>query len=90
MKAFLVYTAARLGLFVLAWVVIVVGYVLLGGDADVPMLWPFIAAVVVSSIASVYLLRRQRERFAAVIEKRATAISRRVETSRSKEDEPRS
>lgn len=90
MKAFLVYTAARLGLFVLAWVVIVVGYVLLGGDADVPMLWPFIAAVVVSSIASVYLLRRPRERFAAVIEKRAAAISRRVESSRSKEDEPRS
>lgn len=88
MKEFAVYTLARLGLFVLAWVLIVVGYRLVTGGDEVPQLWPFLAAVVVSSIASVYLLRRQRERFAAVIERRAAAASRRLEAARSKEDEP--
>ena len=89
MKEFVVYTLARLGLFVVAWVLIVLGYVLVVGDTTaVPMLWPFLAAVVVSSIASVYLLRRQREQFAAVVERRASAASRRFEASRSKEDHP--
>lgn len=88
MKEFVVYTLARLGLFVVAWVLVVLVFLLLTEDQAVPMLWPFLAAIVASSIASVYLLRRQRERFAAVVERRAAAASRRFEAARSKEDEP--
>jgi len=83
-----VYTLARLGLFVASYLVVIGVSVLVSGETGVPLLWPFLAALVLSSIASVYLLRGQRERFAAVVERRAAAASRRFDAARSKEDEP--
>ena len=71
MKEFAVYTAARLGLFVGAYALVAGFFLLLSGGDSVPILWPLLVAAVISSIASVTLLRRQRERFAAVIERRA-------------------
>lgn len=87
MKEFAVYTAARLALFVAAYAA-VVGVYLLVSDDPVPLLWPFLLAIVISSVASIYLLRRQRERFAAVVQRRAEAASARFEQARSKEDDP--
>lgn len=84
MKEFAVYTAARLGLFVASYLVLA-GIILLVSDR-VPLLWPLLVAAVISSVASVYLLRPQRERFAAVIDRRARAASERFEAARSKED----
>jgi hypothetical protein len=52
----------------------------------VPILWPLLVAAVISSVASVYLLKEMRERFAQVIDRRARAASARLEESRSKED----
>lgn len=78
MKEFAVYTAARLGLFVGAYTLVAGVYLLLSGGDSVPILWPLLVAAVISSIASVTLLRRQRERFAAVIERRARAASSRA------------
>lgn len=86
MKAFVVYTLSRLGLFVALYAVILGAYFLVSGGEALPVFWPFLAALVVSSIASVYLLRGQREQFAAVLARRASAASRRFETARSKED----
>ena len=88
MKEFIVYTAARLGLFAVSYAVVVGIYLLLSGDTHVPLIWPFLLAVVISAIASAYLLRRQRERFALAVQRRAERASAALERARSKEDEP--
>jgi hypothetical protein len=44
-------------------------------------------AVVLSAVVSAYLLRGPRQRFAARVEQRATAATRRFEEIRAKEDE---
>lgn len=84
MKEFVVYTAARLALFVATYAV-VAGLFMLVTDS-LPLLWPLLIAAVLSSVASVYLLKPQRERFAAVIERRAQAASQKLEEARAKED----
>jgi predicted Co/Zn/Cd cation transporter (cation efflux family) len=86
-KEFAVYTLARLGLFIASYALVVGVYLLVTGGDDVPLIWPFLVAVVISAVASIYLLRGQRERFAQVVQRRAEAASRRLEQSRSKEDE---
>lgn len=88
MKEFALYTLARLGLFVASYGVIVGVYVLVTDDTQLPLFWPFLLAIVVSSIASVYLLKGLRHRFALVVGRRADAATRRIEQARSKEDEP--
>jgi uncharacterized membrane protein len=87
-KEFWVYTASRIGLFIVSYAVIAAVYLLVTDDTQLPLIWPFLLAAVISSIASVYLLRGQRERFAAVVQRRADAASARFEQARSKEDEP--
>ena len=87
MKEFVIYTLSRLGLFVASYALVVGVYLLATGADAIPMFWPFLVAIVISSIASVYLLKAQRARFAAVVERRAAAASRRFEERRSKEDE---
>ena len=86
MKEFVVYTLARIGLFAASYAIVIGVYLLVTGGDPVPLLWPLLVAAVVSSIASVYLLKDMRERFAAVIDRRARAASSRFEDSRSKED----
>ena len=87
-KEFVIYTVSRLGLFVASYALVVGIYLLATGGDSVPLFWPFLVAIGMSSIASVYLLKPQRARFAAVVERRATAATRRFEEKRAKEDEP--
>lgn len=87
-KEFVVYTVARIGLFVASYAVIAGVYLLITGRDSLPLLWPLLLAAVVSAVSSYYLLRGQRDRFAAVIQRRAEAASRRFEESRAKEDQP--
>jgi sensor c-di-GMP phosphodiesterase-like protein len=70
-KEFAIYTAARLGLFLLSYAAVVGVYLLVGGGDRIPVLWPFLLAVVVSAIASVTLLRNQRDAFAMSVQQRA-------------------
>ena len=84
-KEFAVYTALRLGLFVVCYAVLGGLYLLLFGSQGV-VLWPFLLAVVVSSVLSVTLLRRQREAFALRVQQRAEQASARFEERRSRED----
>jgi membrane protein implicated in regulation of membrane protease activity len=86
-KEFVIYTVSRLGLFVASYAVVVGIYLLVTGGDAVPLFWPFLVAIVISSVASVYLLKAQRARFAAVVERRAAAASQRLEQSRAKEDD---
>ena len=88
MKEFVVYTLARIGLFVASYAVIAGVYLLVTGGDTLPLLWPLLLAAVVSAVSSYYMLRGQRERFAAVIQRRAEAASQRFEASRAKEDQP--
>lgn len=88
MKEFAVYTAARLGLFILSYGLVAGIYVLVSHDRQIPLIWPFLLAVVISAIASAYLLRSQRERFALAVQRRAERASAAFERARSKEDDP--
>ena len=87
MKEFVVYTAARLGIFVAAYAVVAGIYVLASGNDRVPLLWPFLVAVVISAVASAYLLKGPRARFAAKVEQRASRAASAFEKSRAKEDQ---
>ncbi len=71
MKEFWIYTAARLGLFVVSYAVIIGIYLLASGEDRLPVFWPFLLAVIVSAIASAVLLRKQRDRFTAAVQQRA-------------------
>ena len=85
MKEFLVYTAARFGLFLAIYAVIFGIYVAVAGT-PVPVMWPLLLAAVLSTVASVYLLRGMRERFAATVQDRAGRMSQRFEEMKAKED----
>jgi hypothetical protein len=78
MKEFWVYTASRLGLFVVSYAIILGIWMLAAGSTHVPMLWPFALAVVISAVGSLFLLRRQRDRFAARVEQRASRMTANV------------
>ena len=76
MKEFWTYTAARIGLF-LACYGVVVGACLLVGGLPVPLLWPLLVAAVVSSVLSLFLLRGLRTRFNASVQARASRMATR-------------
>ena len=86
-KAFVIYTVLRLGLFVACYVVFGLVYVALV-DASGLLAWapPFIAAVIVSSLLSLKLLAPQREQFARAVQDRAARTSASFEKRRAKED----
>ena len=85
-KAFVIYTALRLGMFVLCYAVLGWLYVL-RLRASGALVWPFLAAIVISSLLSLKFLAPQRERFAAVVQARAERASSQFEEMRSKEDQ---
>ena len=85
MKEFIVYTAARFGLFVATYAVVLGIYVRVAGT-PVPVRWRLLLAAVISTMASVYLLRGMRERFALKVQERADRMSQRFEEMRAKED----
>ena len=87
MKEFAVYTLSRIGLFVAAYAIVVGIYLLATGGGPVPIFWPFLAAIIISATASWFLLRGQRERLAASVQRRAAAASRKFEAARAKEDD---
>lgn len=85
-KEFVIYTLARIGLFVATYALVAGVYLLVTGGDELPVLWPLLLAAVISAVASYKLLSGPRERFAASVERRARAASRRFEENRSKED----
>lgn len=87
MKEFVVYTLARIGLFVASFALVWGVWVLVAGTLDVPVLWPLLIAAVLSFVASFYLLAGVRGRFASRVEERAANVARRFEEARAKEDE---
>ena len=84
-KEFVIYTALRLGMFVVCYAALGLVYVAIFGKTGA-LLWPFLAAIIVSSLLSLKFLAPQRERFAAVVQGRAERASARFEEMKSKED----
>jgi hypothetical protein len=84
-KAFAIYTLLRLALFVVCYAVLAGLWALVLGS-DEALLWPFVAAVLVSSLLSLKLLAPQRERFAQSVEARATKATANFEARRARED----
>jgi ABC-type bacteriocin/lantibiotic exporter with double-glycine peptidase domain len=87
MKYFVLYTLARVGLF--AAVFGAIWLVLFSWVAwtYASLLWTVLVAAIISAIASIFVLRNLRERFASEIEARAARMSQRLEAARSAEDE---
>jgi hypothetical protein len=85
-KAFAIYTALRLGLFVVCYAVLGGLYVLVFGNTGA-LVWPFLVAIIVSSLLSWKFLAPQRERFAASVQARAEKATARFEEMRAKEDQ---
>jgi mannitol-specific phosphotransferase system IIBC component len=83
-KEFVVYTLARVGLFAASFVIILGIWAAVTGSLAV--LWAVVLAAVVSAVASYYLLRGPREKFAARVEDRAARMTRKIEEARAKED----
>jgi hypothetical protein len=84
-KAFAIYTGLRLALFVACYIVLGGLYVLVIGQTG-SLVWPFLAAVVVSSLLSLKYLAPQREAFAAVVDARAHRAAARFEERKARED----
>lgn len=88
MRALVRYTAARLGLFAIAFGLIwAVGWGWLVWDAQT-VLSTALVALVVSAIASWLLLRRLRADLSAHVEGRARRLASAFEQSRRAEDGP--
>lgn len=86
MRSFLLYTVARFALFLgsfgLIW--LVAGFWLPWSSRNIA--WTGVLAVVVSAIASIYLLRGLRDDLAQSARRRAEEMTSRLERARSKED----
>jgi len=87
MKYFLLYTLARVGLF--AGVFGAIWLILFSWVSwtYASLLWTVLLAAIISAIASIFVLRSLRHRFAAEIEARAARMSQRIEAARAAEDE---
>ena len=84
MKEFALYTAARIGLFLLTYAV-VLGVVWLIPGTMHPV-WPLLIAAAVSTVASAFVLRDLRERFTLQVQQRGERISQKFEEMKAKED----
>lgn len=84
-KEFLIYSALRAGLLVVSFAVVVGVWALLA-DGQVPLIWAALVALVLSGIASYFLLNRQRNDLAQRVEGGAHSMSERFDQIRAKED----
>jgi hypothetical protein len=84
-KAFAIFTALRLALFVVCYAVLGAAYLLVVGKTGA-LFWPFVAAALLSSALSLKFLAPQRERFAQTVDARAQRATANFEARRAKED----
>ncbi len=86
MREFVLYTAARFGVFGVTYALVLLMVWLVDRNGPLPVLWPLILAAVLSTFLSAYLLRDLRERFARRVTERADRMSTRFEEMRARED----
>ena len=89
MKEFIIYTALRFGMFVVALAVVLVIWAA-PSDGSLTyndVFWVFVIAFVVSGVGSYFLLNPFREAFARKVQARAERATAKFEERRSKEDQ---
>ena len=84
MKEFWIYTGLRLGLFAAS--VAVVGGIWLAVSDSASVMWILIISLVVSGLASYFLLGRQRSALAHHVDDRARRASAKFDEMKAKED----
>ena len=84
MKEFWIYTGMRLLLF--AGSVAVVGGIWLAIAGTANVMWVLIIALVISGLASFFLLGRQRTALAQHVDDRARRVTAKIEEMNAKED----
>jgi hypothetical protein len=83
-KEFVVYTGLRLLMFAASFG-IVLGIWLAVSDS-VPVMWVLVIALVISGIASYFVLDRQREKFARRVDERARRATAAFDALKARED----
>lgn len=86
MKAFWIYTLARLGVFAASWAVLWGVSRMIFEPTAVLDLWVLLLALIVSGVISVFALSGLRDKVALRIQDRAHALNERIEESRRAED----
>lgn len=85
-KYFLIYTAARIGLFLACWAVLLTIGALLFDDDRAVAIGAIVAAAVISSILSLKMLNGPREKFAQAVQARAERAKARFDEVKTAED----
>lgn len=86
MKYFLIYTAARIGLFLACWALLIGIGSLISDDNRNVMIWSLVGGGVLSSVLSLKLLNGPRERFAQSVQERAERAKLRFDEMKTAED----
>jgi hypothetical protein len=86
MKDFVIYTAMRIGLFLACYAVFAGIAVLVTNSNGANLVWPFVAAVIVSAGLALKFLKGPRERFAARVQERAARATARFDELKARED----
>lgn len=86
MKTFATYTLARLGIFLAAFGLVWLCSRPFLADSSGNLLWLALLALLISSVAAIFLLRGLRDTFAAEVQSRAQRMSVRYEEARSRDD----
>jgi hypothetical protein len=86
-RAFLLYTAARIGLFALCWVVVSAVAGIWLDWSMLTALWTALIALALSAVLALVLLRPLRDQLATAVAGRAGRARQRFEAARGKEDD---
>jgi len=86
-KEFWVYTGLRVGMFAASFAVVAGAWALIAGRNQVWVPGALLLALLISGIASYWMLNAQREGLARRVAQRAENASRRFEEMKAKEDE---
>jgi hypothetical protein len=84
MKEFWVYNLLRIGILLVCLVTVIGVWALIAGS--VPILWALVVAMLLSGVASYFLLKPQRAALAQRVELRARRMSAAFEERKAKED----
>lgn len=82
----MIYTVARIGLFLACWAVLLSLGVLLFDDDKQVGIWSFVGGAVISSVLSLRLLNGPRERFAQSVQDRASRAKAKFDEMQTAED----
>jgi membrane protein implicated in regulation of membrane protease activity len=85
-KPFVLYTLARLLLFLVTWALVWAVTSIWVEPSSVTALWTALVALAISAVASLVLLRGLRDRFALQVQDRAQRIHQRYDAAKRKED----